>query len=103
MRPANKLPALWLFACFAFMGAGWFVSAEPADEVLTNASDVLSLSPERASQSIKISVKGVVTAAEPGWGGRFFVQDASGGVFVDNVTTPEPSPGDFIAVSGYSF
>src|ERR1700744_3759036 len=103
MQPANKLQTLWLFVCFALMGASRFVLAGPADGVLTNASDVLSLSPEQASQSVKILVKGVVTAAEPGWGGRFFVQDASGGVFVDNTTPPGPSPGDLITVSGHSF
>src|SRR6185437_12655691 len=51
-----------------------------SEEVLTNASQVLALSSERAARAIPISITGVVTAAEPGWGGRFFVQDTSAGV-----------------------
>jgi hypothetical protein len=50
------------------------LSAQPA-VVLTNAVDVLALPAER------VSLRGVVTAAEKYWGGRFFIQDASGGVF----------------------
>ncbi len=102
MNPAKKLPALWLVAVFALLGAGRLISVEPADEVLTNASDVLLLSATQASRSINISITGVVTAAEPGWDGRFFVQDSSGGVFVDNNKGVQPSPGDLVAVSGVS-
>ncbi|HEX4262871.1 MAG TPA: histidine kinase [Verrucomicrobiae bacterium] len=75
-------------------------SAEAAGEVLTNASDILALSPERAAHAISVSLTGVVTAAEPGWGGRFFVQDASGGVFINNVDGVPPHPGDLAAVTG---
>src|SRR6185437_7935544 len=73
-----------------------------AEEVLTNASQVLALPSERAARAIPISITGVVTAAEPGWGGRFFVQDASAGVFVNNTNGIEPLPGDVIAISGVS-
>jgi signal transduction histidine kinase len=47
-------------------------------------------------------VRGVVTAAEPNWDGRFFVADASGGVFVDNVGHPKPALGDLVEVTGVS-
>jgi len=73
-----------------------------AEEVLTNASQVLALPSERAARAIPISITGVVTAAEPGWGGRFFVQDASAGVFVSNTDGVEPAPGDLVTVTGVS-
>ena len=59
-----------------------------AEEVLTNASDILALSPERAGALglAKISLTGVVTTAEPeNWRGRYFYPGSpSGGVFVNN-------------------
>ena len=99
---ARKLRAVALLAIVATASpiAGW--SAEPTSEVLTNASDILALSSERASLAIKILVTGVVTTAEPNWAGRFFVQDASGGVFVNNTNGKAPLPGDLITVAGVS-
>jgi len=79
------------------------VSADPWTEPLTNAAQVLYLSADEASRGIRISIKGVVTAAEPGWGGRFFIQDASGGVFVENISSEQPAPGDFLVVTGVSY
>jgi signal transduction histidine kinase len=76
------------------------LSARPA--TLTNAADVLSLSTLQASNERPISVVGVVTAAPTNWGGRFFVQDASGGVFVYNPNAPGPTPGDLVSVTGIS-
>ena len=93
--PSFLLVSLLVFG--ACRGAG-----QEAGEVLTQASQVLSLSAERAQQRISISVTGVVTAAEPDWRGRFFVQDASGGVFVDNISSRQPAPGDVVEVSGSS-
>ena len=99
-----KRPFVFLLcATFALLKGAQAVSAEQLNEVLTNASQVLSLSAEEASRGIKISIKGVVTAAEPNWGGRFFVQDSSGGVFVENISNTQPSPGDVVAVSGISY
>jgi signal transduction histidine kinase len=69
---------------------------------LTNAADVLALPAAHAARGIPISVKGIVTAAEAYWSGRFFVQDASGGVFVDNISSDRPSPGDVVEVAGIS-
>jgi signal transduction histidine kinase len=69
--------------------------------VLTNAMDVLALSAKDALKKIPVHVQGVVTVAEPWWGGRFFVQDASGSVFVDNHTN-QPAVGDVVEVWGVS-
>lgn len=69
-------------------------------DVLTNAAQVLSLSAAQAEQRYPVQVKGVVTAAEPDWAGRFFVQDASSGVFVELISTNHPVAGDEVEVSG---
>jgi signal transduction histidine kinase len=68
--------------------------------VLTNAADVLALSAEQAARSLKVSVTGTVTAADPVLKGRFFLQDSTAGVFVDNVNGRRPEPGDLVQVSG---
>lgn len=82
---------LMLLGCFS-------ATALPA-MTLTNAADVLALPGDMASRGIHVSVTGIVTAAQPDWRGRFFMQDSSGGVFVENRTN-QPSPGDIVTVSG---
>lgn len=99
----NKPLALQFCAVFALINTAQIAPAAPSSQLLTNASDVLSLSADQAASGIRISIKGVVTAAVSDWGGRFFVQDASGGVFVENIGNMQPSPGDEIAVSGISY
>jgi signal transduction histidine kinase len=94
---------LLLFFAFALSNAGQTVSAQQSNVVLTNASAVLALSGDQASKDIKVSIRGVVTAAEPDWGGRFFIQDSSGGVFVENISSRQPSPGDVLELNGVSF
>lgn len=92
----------WL-AWSVFLGVvlGCQPPAGRAAEVLTNASDILALSAQKASNAIPVFVKGVVTAAEANWNGRFFVQDTSGGVFVENISkTSQPVPGDVVEVAG---
>lgn len=76
--------------------------AQTPPVILTNASDVLSLSAKQAARKIPVLVRGVVTAAEPSWGGKFFVQDATSGVFVDNHSGIHPNPGDRVEVKGVS-
>lgn len=92
---------------FAFLnGRGLAASAQNQTNlpVLTNAADVLALPDVRAAQALPVSVRGVVTAAQPDseWQGRFFVQDATAGVFVDYVGTNQLVPGDLVAVSGFT-
>jgi signal transduction histidine kinase len=57
---------------------------------------------EQAIKALPAKVVGVVTAAEKYWEGRFFVHDASGGVFVDNISPQQPEVGDIVEVSGVS-
>ncbi len=77
--------------------------AQPSGAVLTNAIDVISLPAEQASRMLRVSVTGVVTAADPVLKGRFFLQDSSAGVFVDNVNGPHVKPGDLVQVTGITY
>ena len=99
----EKMPftrRLLLLSIFFILSNG--VLATRAEDTLTNAADVLALPSEQALSGIPVSVKGIVTAAQPNWEGKFFMQDASGGVFVDNRTNGLPVPGDVVEVSGVS-
>jgi signal transduction histidine kinase len=71
-----------------------------AGDTLTNAADILALSAAKAASGVPVSITGIVTAAETNWNGRFFVQDATAGVFVENRTPPQPFPGDVVEISG---
>ena len=74
---------------------------QPQAEMLTNASDILSLTTERASEGLAVNLKAVVTVAEPDWNG-FYIQDSTGGIFVNNLNDKYPQPGDYIEISGVS-
>lgn len=94
-----------LLYCLAF-AAAWPVChslrAETPAAPLTSADAALSLSAEEAAQRRKILLTGVVTAAEADWKGQFFVQDATGGIFVENLSGPPPEPGEQVVVEGVS-
>src|SRR6267154_5431560 len=78
--------------------------AASSGPVLTNAADVISLTAKDAKHGRSVSITGVVTVAEttPNWKGKFFVQDATGGVFVNNTNTLQPMVGDLVHVRGRS-
>jgi signal transduction histidine kinase len=75
------------------------VSARAA-EVLTNATSILKLPARQAALGLPVAVTGIVTAAETNWNGRFFVQDTSGGVFVESLSKLQPVPGDVVEITG---
>jgi signal transduction histidine kinase len=97
-RAAQSLVTAALFCCASFS----IFAQTNAPTVLTNAADVLSLSAEQARQKVPVMVRGVVTAAEASWGGQFFVQDETSGVFVENRSDEYPKPGDLVEVHGTS-
>ncbi|ACB74570.1 histidine kinase [Opitutus terrae] len=87
----------------AILFVGGVAVAQVAETArLTSAASVLSLSAEQAAKRLPITVTGVVTAAESDWSGQFFVQDETGGVFVENLRRSGPAPGDVVTVSGVS-
>lgn len=77
-------------------------AARSEDLVLTTAHDVLALPADRAAEGLAATIEGVVTVAQPDWGGRFFMQDSTAGIFVDNAGGPQPRLGDLIRVTGVS-
>ena len=97
--PAHSAHAGLLIFLLALAIPG--VSGAATNQVLTNVAAIMSLRHEQAAQSIRISITGVVTLAEPTWGGLFFVQDSTGGVFVNN-QNPRPAVGDVVQVTGVS-
>lgn len=91
---------IWLCLCLYRVSA---LSGSAGTETLTNAAQVLSLSFEQADQKIPVHVRGVVTAAEAHWGGRFFIQDETSGVFVGGRSDLRPEPGDVVDVTGVTY
>ena len=75
-------------------------AAPPSAGALTNAADILSLSTAQASLGIGVRLNGIVTAAEPEWNGQFYVQDNTGGIFVNNLGGARPAPGDRVEIYG---
>lgn len=75
------------------------VEAGPEPKILTTAVEVRALPTSVAESRLPVAIRGVVTAAEPDWQGKFVVQDESAGIFVQNVG-PQPEIGDYIEVSG---
>jgi signal transduction histidine kinase len=102
MKQRKKPSASWSFAIFLLFVWGNLTMITLANDTLTNASDVLALPAKEALSGIPIFLKGVVTAAETNWNGKFFVQDSSGGIFVNNISRQQPFPGDVVEVSGES-
>ena len=96
-------PSLRLAAVFALLASALVLPAAAADErSIDTAEKILSLTIDEAAKRLPISVRGVVTAAEPDWSGQFFVQDETGGVFVENLTKTPPAIGDLVHVHGVS-
>lgn len=92
------LRALAALFCFVFtLRACLHASDTPAP--LTTAAQVLALSPEASIGKLPVRLRGVVTAAEPDWAGKFVVQDESAGVFVQNVGN-QPQIGDVVELTG---
>jgi signal transduction histidine kinase len=97
VRPAQTGVLICSMA-FALPGT----AAVATNEVLTSADGILSLSIAQARQKIPVCITGVVTLCEGNWGGLFFVQDSTAGVFVNNTRDPRPVPGDVVQVAGVS-
>ncbi len=77
--------------------------AQPSVGPLTNAADIISLPADQASRFLKVLLAGVVTAADPALKGRFFLQDSTGGIFVDNANGRPVVPGNVVEVSGITY
>jgi len=67
---------------------------------ITTARGVLVSTEEAHKARVPVQLRGVVTVAEPDWEGRFFIQDETGGVFVEYLKDDGPKAGDLVEVSG---
>lgn len=77
--------------------------AQPSPpEPLSNAHQVTSLTDTLAGRQLAIELQGTVTAVEPDWEGQFFMQDDTGGVWVEYFGTKTPKVGDHISIQGQS-
>ncbi|HXB58759.1 MAG TPA: hypothetical protein VNU95_04315, partial [Candidatus Acidoferrales bacterium] len=93
---------VWAVISIFLMGFAADNSPAAANKTLTTAAEILSLNSTQVDQRIPVSVTGVVTVAEPNWDGKFFVQDATAGIFVINTNAPQPAVGDVVQVTGVS-
>jgi len=75
--------------------------AEPVQPPLTHIGDVTTLAQGPLLRGRPVQVTGIVTVCEPDWDGRFFLQDSSGGIFVDHFG-PRPPLGSVVRVDGVS-
>jgi signal transduction histidine kinase len=91
---------IFVILALVVVGNATITPWQSAAQTLTSAAQVLSLSAELANQQLPVKVKGVVTAAESVWDGRFFIEDESSGVFVNNSAVEHPEPGDVVEVTG---
>jgi len=95
--------AVGLAAMLCVIMAERSVAQSPPPATLTNASEILALPADQAFGTA-VLIRGVVTAAQPDvdWSGRFFVQDPTAGIFVENIGTNQPKPGDLVEIVGVS-
>jgi signal transduction histidine kinase len=91
--------SLGLFLPLLLVAAAPVAPAPP--ETLRSAAEVLSLSAPAAAARVPVAITGIVTAAEPDWQGKFFLQDSSGGIFVYSLAR-QPAIGDVVEVTGFS-
>jgi signal transduction histidine kinase len=107
-RGALRYPHLSRFPAAVFLCSvlsAFSVSGQPAatphdpGRTLTTAAEVLALPLDVASSHLKVHLRGIVTAAEPDWQGKFVVQDETAGLFVQNVGR-QPKIGDVVEFSG---
>jgi len=75
---------------------------ESPSEPLTSAVEITSLTDTLAGRNLSIQLEGTVTAVEPDWNGQFFLQDETGGVWVEYFGSEGPRIGDRLAITGLS-
>lgn len=77
-------------------------SPAPPLAPLTTAREVRALSPEEAKEQRPVKLRAVVNATDPGR--SIFIQDATGGTFINRKTElPQVAPGDAVEVEGVTY
>ena len=88
-------PPQWEIAPVGNLGS---VKAAGLPRLLTRAADILKLHREEAAWRIPVRLRGVVTFADQDWG-IYFVQDQSGGVYV-NLQEKNGRAGQWVELTG---
>ena len=92
--------ALSLLIVFGVAFRAWAEDVRPA---LTTAQQILGLSEAESGKNWPVRLVGTVTICDAFWSGEFFLQDDTGGIFIDNKFSPlRPIPGDELEVTGVS-
>ena len=94
-----RLPLCALF----LLASSILALAQPAPNAqppIRFAGEALAL-PAASARGRPVALKGVVTAHEPDWDPKFFLQDESGGIFVvAGGNDRPPNPGDIVELTG---
>ena len=69
--------------------------------LLTRTVDIRSLSPEHADRHYPVRLRGVITYVDAAWN-MMFLQDATGGIYVEAKGAPAVVAGDLVDVNGAS-
>ncbi len=73
---------------------------ESPPEPLRTAVEVTSLTDTLAGRQLAIELEATVTAVEPDWNGQFFLQDHTGGIWVEYLGQHAPAVGDRLYIKG---
>jgi signal transduction histidine kinase/ActR/RegA family two-component response regulator len=98
IRPARlALAALALVSCFCLSGV--LCAAPPRPRVLDSAAQIRNLPVEQAALGLAVKLRAVVTYYDPD-SNEFFVQDATGGIYVSLEKTISVTSGQQVEITG---
>ena len=98
-HPTMKRVYLAATLCLLLLPASGKAQESPP-QPLGSAYAITSLSDTLAGRQLSIELEATVTAAEPDWDGQFFVQDKTGGIWVEYYGSNAPQVGDRLAIQG---
>ncbi|HTL69138.1 MAG TPA: histidine kinase [Lacunisphaera sp.] len=100
-RPPVMTLVLAVLLAFAAVAPARAADAGTEAPLLTTAAEVRDLPATVAEKKLPVRLRGIVTAAEPDWQGKFVLQDDSAGIFVQNIGA-QPAIGDVVEVNGHT-
>lgn len=93
----QRLIAIALWA-YLFLNCGHAQVSPP--EPLRTAIEVTSLTDTLAGRQLAVDITATVTAVQTDWDGQFFLQDETGGIWVEYLGSNPPSIGDQLLITG---
>ena len=98
----GRIASLYRVALLILVSRGWGQGAAPSSPLptLTTAEQVRKLTPDQAHRGYPVHLKAVVTYNRPDMS-DFYVQDATGGIYVNDPTQGAPfRPGQVLEITG---